>query len=466
MKKFFLLFVVLVAALLAVPGVIGFKAESEYNRLVEQFAQSGFSVVVNDYQRGWFGARVETEFQLDVPQASMELPAADDLRFTLSSELVHGPLMPSGGLGLAELNSRVLVDGEQIFPEDYPVVMRTLIGLDGGGVTTIDLPATVLEAKEGRPEIDFQGMTGEISFSAGMADASADIRLSGVDFSEGEIKKLRVKDVTMVSDSSSSTSGLMLGKGQFSVGEFTLSDFATDTAISLKQLSVKVKSDLKGEVVAGMAIYRLDSLSVNDELYGPAQLQISLDNLSADALFRMQQALEEIQGQQLNENQRGLAVMSVLMGNAPELLKNDPRLSIDNLSVKTPDGEIKAAFSLQSKGLEWKEISNAPVALSKLVASADLSMPEKYYLLLFQQQIKTQLMQQLQMQKNMGEEIEIPDEADLEVLSMSAATEQLERLLAQEILLRQDDGVIFMQAQLSDGLLSVNGKAIPLPVAQ
>ncbi|MET0106879.1 MAG: DUF945 family protein, partial [Sedimenticola sp.] len=67
MKKFFVLFVLLVAVLLAIPGYVGYQAQARYQVLVDRLERSGFRVSKHVYQRGWFGATAESDFVLPIP---------------------------------------------------------------------------------------------------------------------------------------------------------------------------------------------------------------------------------------------------------------------------------------------------------------------------------------------------------------------------------------------------------------
>ncbi|MET0023798.1 MAG: YdgA family protein [Sedimenticola sp.] len=464
MKKFFVLFVLLVAVLLAIPGYVGYQAQARYQVLVDRLEMSGFRVSKHVYQRGWFGATAESDFALPIPASG---PNGEnniqEFGFTINSDVVHGPLMPAGGIGLAEINTRILVDGKNVFPDDYPAKIQTRVAWNGAGETLVDLPATVIPAQQKRPQIDFGGMNGQMVFDAGFSKLDTTLKMPGLEISEGEAKRLVVQGVRADSKSWLDESGLMLGSGMFEVDRFELVMIDTLTSVIVEKIGADVDSSKQGENVSGTITYRLESADVNGERYGPAVLELSMANLPAEVLVGIQQGMEEIQRQQLPQNQQAFAAMTLLMSNGPKLIQSDPRFSIDRLSVKTPRGDIQGRFTIQPVGLQWQEISNVQAVVEKLEAEAELSMPEPFFRFMFVQQVRNQIAQQLEMRRQMGEEVEMPEPHQLDVMADSAAEQQLQRLISQEVLVRDGD-LLSTRASLSSGLLTVNGKSVPLPV--
>ncbi|OOZ36007.1 YdgA family protein [Solemya velesiana gill symbiont] len=464
MKKFAVLFVLIVAALLAIPGYVGHQVEARYQVLVARLEMSGFQVAKHIYQRGWFGANAETDFVLPIPAPDADIPDnIKEVGFSIHSDIVHGPLMPAGGIGLAEINTRILVDGENVFPEDYPAKIQIRVSWNGAGETLVDLPATVIPSNENRPRIDFGGMSGQMLFNAGFSKIDTTMALPGLSVSEGEAKRMVLQGVRADSKSWLDESGLMLGGGVFEVDRFELVMIDDLTSIVLQEIGADVDSGKQGENVSGTITCRLKSADINGDLYGPAILEMSMGNLPAEVLVNIQQGMEEIQRQKLPQQQQAFAAMSVLMSNGPRLIKSDPKFSIDRFSVKTPQGDVEGRFSVQSIGLLWKEIANMQAIVQKLEAEAELKMPESFFRFLFAQQVRNQVVQQIEMRRQMGEEVEVPEPHELDAMADAAAEEQLQRLLFQEVLIR-DGTMLSTQASLSSGLLSVNGKAIPLPV--
>ena len=461
MKRFLLLFVLLAAVLLAVPGYIGSQAEERYQALINQFGQGGLQMAQNNYQRGWFSATASSQFKAVLP-ASQKGKPQKEIVFSLVSDISHGPLI-SSGLGLAEIISRIEINGETPFADDYKASIKTLVSLDGAGVTHIDLPAMALEKTDQRPAINFAGATGQVDFAANFDRVDTVAQMPGVKIVEGDSKLLEVGRISLSGSSKRSVEGLMLGGATFSIERIELKDSESGTQVSMDGLGVDVESSAQGEMVSAGARYHLKSINVNEQHYGPAEIKVGMSQLPAKVLGQIQKSVEEINAQQLSQAQRGMAMATLLLGSGPELLKADPRFDIGRLNVKTPQGLIDGQFSIQSVGLVWKEISDMTTVVEKLVAEAKLSMPEHFYRLAFAQKAQGDIMRQLEQRKLMGQETEVPNPLQLQRMAEQVAGQQLQQLLTQEFLIR-DGNDLKVQASLEDGLLSVNGKTIPLPM--
>ena len=458
MKRFVVLFLLLAAVLVAAPAVIGFQVESYYQQLVQQLGSGGAQVVAREYRRGWFGAQGETRFRMEVPLH----PDSNELRtleFSLVSEIVHGPLT-SAGLNLAEIESEFRAEGEQLLPADYQATISTLIDIGGQGTTRIDLPATRIPGREQRPAIQFDGMQGEMLFDAGFEQATARLVLPALTFEQSNGSTLKLQGVQFDSRSHKDASGLMLGSGRFGIDRFDLDDTDKESQLQIRRLVVDAESSNRESGVAAHIRYGLESLTLNGKAYGPAEVKIGFANLSSRTLLEIQQSVEEINAQQLTEQQKG----AVLMGNALGLLKGDPKLFIETLRVNTPDGLIEGRLSLQSVGLQWQDIGNPPLMLGRLAGDAFLRMPQKLLRLMMRQKARADLLRQFEQRRLVDPDQEIPGEMQLAEMAKRLSEQQLSVLLGQEILVREGE-MIATEATLADGLLSVNGKTVPLPIS-
>ncbi|MCW8891210.1 MAG: YdgA family protein [Sedimenticola sp.] len=461
MKRFLALFIVLGALAMAAPGLIGYQVETYYQGLMGQFGKSGLDVVSQTYQRNWFGAEAHTRFQVNLP-VGPERAETETFSFNLISQIDHGPLT-SDGLALAKIKSEITSEGEAFLPADYEAEINTLIDIGGQGVTRVKLPATQSDAVGDRPAIRFEGMDGEMRFDAALETVSADFTLPVLVLSDDKQQSLEIHGMKLSSHSSQDISGLMLGGGAFTVERILVQDPESGSRVEMDQLGIDASSSAEADSVSAFVRYRLEKVQVDDQVFGPAVLKLGFGNLPAAVLLKIQESVEEINAQQLSDERKGMALLSVLMGNAPGLLKGDPIITIDELSVQTPDGLIAGTLSLQSQGLEWKEITHAPAVLNKLVGDASLQMPEKLFRMLMQQKVQGDLLRQFEQRRLMDPDSEMPTAEQLTDMSNTLVERQLELMLGQDLLVKEG-GAIMTNAKLASGLLSVNGKTIPLPV--
>ena len=464
MRKIVILLLLLMAAILITPGVIGFSAETRYKALIDGLAKNGLEVVETQYQRGWFESTADTEFRIPLAGEGADLPAGapTEIRFSLHSDIKHGPLSSDGELVVAQVHSNLLAGGEPLFPGLEGGLFKTNIKLDGSGQLVVDLPAMQSEPQQGKPGVQFEGMTGHLKFDAGITELSLDLDMPQLALSEMGGQNFELQSLSLNSHSQEGVAGLMLGKGRFTVKHMGFQNAGLGETVGIDDINVTFDSSAQGKNVLFSIVYAFQNLKVNDAAWGPAVLEIRMENLSADALAKMQKQMEEINERNLSPTEQGMATVALLMETASELLPNDPVLAIPQLRVQTPDGMVEGDFRLQSHGLAWAEIGDAATALGKLEMKASLRMPETLWRTLLEQQARKQMSDMIALRRQLGEKVEPPSEEEMQELVRTSAEQKLNSMLAQGLVVRNDTEIATV-AGLSGGLLTVNGKTIPLP---
>ena len=95
------------------------------------------------------------------------LPAAptrrnEPLRFTVRNEILHGPVLGLSGLGIARVNSHLVLSEEtrkkitEIFGPKDPLEVSTRVGFFGGGTTTFKSEGRTIKPKDGKAEITWE----------------------------------------------------------------------------------------------------------------------------------------------------------------------------------------------------------------------------------------------------------------------------------------------------------------------
>jgi uncharacterized protein YdgA (DUF945 family) len=467
MKKFFVLLVILAVCVLMAPGIIGFQAEDQYQELLSQIETSGFEVVDNNYQRGWFDSTAETKFKFPLGKTpgAAEQGVPEEVGFTLRSEIIHGPLSPDGGFGVAQIRTHVITDGEVLFPQQTGGLLKTNIDMQGNGVAVLDVPSVETEQEAGGSSLRFEGLTGDVKFNAQFNDIRLDLAMPRLTVSGDRGQQFEIESVALESSSKEGLAGLMLGQGEFTIGHIAVSNPNDSAVVDIDSFKLTAESREDGDNILFSIVYALESVTVNEQRYGPAEIHVSAANLAADVLAKMQREIEEINRQKLPESQRGMALMGTLLNSGAGLLKNDPLLAIDKLQIETPDGTIQGEFSVQSRGLSIEEISNTAVALNKLEVEASFRMPEVLLAALLENQSRTEVRSRIALRRQMGEEVEEPSAEELEEYVRSMTAQKLNGLIQQQLLVR-DGQYLTSVGGLSGGLLTVNGKTIALPTEQ
>lgn len=460
MKKFFAVAVLVMILVFCAPAIIGIRAEARYQLAIDRIQQSGLAVISRSYNLGWFGSTAKTGIVFVGAKGSSADKKTDTLHLTLLSTISHGPLV-SSGFGLAEISSEIEFPEHWIPLPDYPAQIHTLVDFDGRGHTRINLPAADIAGSVQLPDISFGGVTGEIDFDiAGNIEIHLILHSLGV--GNAGKKLIELGETRLDSKSHLGDSGLMLGSGELKVQRLILHDQGQNEQFAVRELAVDLESSEEAEQVRAVASYRLERIEAGGAVYGPGLLRVELSRLSAPVLVRLQQAMEEIKNQAMSDAQRGMAMMGIVMGVGSELLKNDPAIAIKPLRLITPDGTVEGEISLRAEGLSLAELSNMRALAGKLVADLSLRMPEKLFRTMLIQQTRLQVERKISTMIEQGAEAPALEPGQLQQLVERQVDEQLSHWLSQQIIERDGEDLATV-ASLSSGLLTVNGKTIPLP---
>ncbi|MCP5415897.1 MAG: YdgA family protein [Chromatiaceae bacterium] len=459
MKKIAVLTLIVLALVLGTPAIIGFRAETHYQMMIERIQHSGAKVISHRYQRGWFVSDAETRLRFALPDEAA-IDTSEGLQLTLVSTVTHGPLLPSG-VGLAEAESHLKFADQAIFPPGYPDSVNTTIDFNGSGRTSIDLPAAEIAGSMGRPDLSFGGLSGEIGFD--VERGALDIRLLLKQLVVGNTgnRSVNLTGAQVISNFATGSSGLMLGSAEFSAQQLALGELEGGEQVGLYQPSIQLNSSERSDQVSTVVSYAFEKLEAGRAVYGPGQLQIELNRLSAPVLQRLQRETEEIRDQKLSDAARSLALMGVATNFAGELLQNDPELKIAPLRLVTPQGTLQGELSLRSKGLSLLDLANITLLVSKLDATMSLSIPEELLRMMLKARTNLLLEQQLAESMEQGGAVPELDQDQLQELVELQVDEQLNNWLSQQFLTREG-GDLVVVASLSSGSLIVNGRTLPL----
>ncbi len=454
MKKILYIPLFIAVLVLAIPALIGFKVEEQYGQLLAQLARDGAQIASNQYERGWFGAEVETELVL-TPAAADQ--SSEPLHIVLRSRIQHGPFTENG-IGLAEIGTWLQVQGESLSPDQEPAPITTLVDPLGRWNSRLRFPQKRFTPQVAdAPTIDFAGLSGKLAYDPAFGKLSLRADLPGLVIHAPQGDQIRLKKMRLESRMQRGSSGISLGEGGMYLEQLDFAQAGNPVTLSLQGLGLNFDSyEREGLVYAG-ASYRVRSVKGEDGVFGPGRLRLEMKRLAAAPLLQIQQGMEQLRRRHLSPEQARQEMQRLLSDVAPELLQANPGIVFKPVTLVTPDGTLKAALSLESRDLKWSEVTNPVLLMEKLAAEASLRIPEKLFRRLLGQQIRLQIAQLQQAEK----------------ISTDLTAEQLDKLVADQVdgqlqqlvrqgVLERDGEYLATVARFSDGLLTVNGKTIPL----
>ncbi len=463
MKKLRALLLVVLALLVLLPYFLGFEIKNRYRGLLSQFEEAGYQLASHEYDQGFYHSQARSVLAIPVytPQGDKT-----DIRVKIVSDIVHGPYTISDGwLGyLTRFESRFFHQDQALFPEDMGSQIVTKMAFSGDGTTRLDIPslANTLEL-ENNLFLDFSGLQGQIGFNVVNGQVSINAYTPGLRLSSPGQGELRIGKVQLESDSARGVADLMLGKGSFEIEHIAMNDWQRGFGLDVRNIAISAHTFAEAENVNVLASYSVDAFDVDKEHFGPVQIELELTSISAEAMARIQENIKDMQRQQLPPEQQGMAIMGVFMSVMPSLLEQNPGVSLKKFELNTPQGMIQASLSLKVDDMSITDMGVSDKFLQKLVGDASLQIPESLLRQLMSNSTRQQLLMELG--KNQDESVELPDPESIEELVEQQVSAQLESLIGQGLLERRGLDLVTV-ANLKAGLLSINGKMIPLPAMQ
>jgi uncharacterized protein YdgA (DUF945 family) len=446
------LFGLIVAASAATPGFVGIEAQRDYESLVAQLESAGYRLEEQSYARGWFRSEARLRVALPEPHAAGAGPALPSV--VLRSQVVHGPFLGGDRLpfGLARIETEVGLDDRLLLAASPEAPVQVFFGFDGRGELLLQAPARQIELVDGQVSADFAGVNGRVRFASGRAEAQGFVAVPGLRLAaaDGGLAELRGARLDLAIEPG--PSGLPTGGWRMEIESLKAGGRSGDpAALSIEQLEVQGDSREQTGEVAVTADYRAAAVLVADQRYGPFDVRLRVAHLPATALVKLRDAVTEARGGPLPPEAAATAALLPLVD---ELLAADPLVALDRLQVDTPAGRIEGQFEARAVGLRFADAARLGGVglLSKLDGSASLRVPERLLRAAFRQQALARLAGAGQG----GEE-----RADHEAEADRLADQQLATLLAQELAVKEGDRIATV-ASWRNGLLTVNGKTIPL----
>jgi uncharacterized protein YdgA (DUF945 family) len=322
------------------------------------------------------------------PAERMKFPA--QFRVTVKNEIMHGPVLWTSGIGLAEVRTKIAVNDEirkmliETFGTDEPVRFKTRVGLFGGGTTTIYGDGRTVKPKQGG-EVSWEDFELSTSYSGDLDDIDV----------KGRQPRIEMKDAA--NGSHMILRGIKVGgSNERLVGdlydtdiEFTL-DELSGTGADKKPFSVDgihyvIDTDKKGDVVnigakLGSGAITSPDIEKLGVQFKEVHYDFSFRKLHADTLAKMMTKMKEVYSKPLdtsNKEEVNKAIFGPLKEDAIALFKYDPELGIDRVGIVTSEGEGVIKGVIKFVGVVAEDFENPMALIPKLDVELNAEVPQK-----------------------------------------------------------------------------------------
>lgn len=434
MKKIVIVVVVVVLLLAVAPFGVGKLAEKRLDHGLATLVETApyLTVVERKYTPGWFKSEqvvtfeafglwmkalspkalqdamtqqsgdVETEAAIEEAPADADAAAEEavvpettsmpeePLRFTVRNEVLHGPVLGLSGLGIARVESHLVLDEEtrkeieEIFGPKTPLEVTTRVGFLGGGTTTFKSDGRTITPKDSKVEITWETFKLAVGYSRNLDDYDVDGKWPKVEVTGKEAgTHFVMTNMTMDGDGKRVSGDLYDGDFDFSIGKIIFSG-KDDEKVEVSNAHYLVNSESKDEFTSmsakmGVGEVKAKALSAQGIELKEVHYDFSVRRLHSETLVKVIEGFKAAYAKPLNNALEVNDVMfAPLKEHGMELLKHDPEFVIDRVGIVTAEGDgyIKGVVTL--KGAIAEDFGAGSMALiGKIHADITIDVSEK-----------------------------------------------------------------------------------------
>ena len=431
MKKGVVAILVILALIILIsPGIVGRMAEKTVDEQLQWAAEENkeIKVTTESFDRGWFSSEGVHRVELGDTGAGITAREAlglgpDDRSpaLIIKTRIDHGIIPVSsvareeGSLapGLGRAVSTLSVEGMTGDVTEIPGVVYSELGLDGGLVSHYFLEA---------------GSSGEASWGAGDIKLESDASAGSIVLDGG------IDSISFSQDGSEMTIGTMdiasdmvMTDYGYTVGDVSMSIASVDivsmmNTVEMGPINVAATSALNGDRVDSNMTMDF-AMSNMPPMGGDMSwnMDMSLDGVQAEYFGNLVDAFESLSG---NEDPR--IAFEELQDDLIDVFAEGFELRFDRFDVALPQGTVSSKMNFVFPSMDRDTFVWTGVLIG-LEADMDLSIPAELF------DLATMMSPQANMAVAMG-------------------------------FLIQEDDVYVMDAQYKQGLLTVNGAPMPIPM--
>lgn len=434
---------------------------------------------ITKYNQGLFDSTANAQVTLDPTKLNSGLSnqaVPFDKPFTIELEhtIYHGPFAfkapnfdpakPVAAYIKTKINTGANKDLKPLITQlwkDNPLKINSSVSFSGLVETTIEI-APIDFTSPTNMKVKWTGAKSIVSHDTSTNSFTSAIDAGGVSIEEDDNFAL-INGIKGKASGSFEAGNFMNSKAGYSVDSIMLeaNTSSPDKMIkgNLNQLSVKAGNDIKAKELTSFINISAKDAEFNGDKYGPAEFQLDVRKIDAEAVKALQKDLEaakaEVAKQGLPPEAAMFMAQQKLMETLPKLLKLGPEIEISKLELNTPQGKVEG-YSKISLDLGDKQVPANPMELIPMIAiNTKISAPAKLVEMILAVDAKKDIKRDL----SMSGEIATPEQ--IEEMAMNKVNAQIEAVTAQNAITRSGDNLIG-NYRLKQGVLNLNGMEIPI----
>ena len=368
------------------------------------------TIAERKWSSGWFRSEQEVTFEILGPwtqllkDAEQKQAAAADptprrtaapdrepLRFTVHNEILHGPVLWPASLGLARINSKLVMSEEirklllELFGTDEPVRISTRVGFLGGGTTSLSGDAPHREVREGRECPVIRRLSPGRGLFEHLDHMDVDGKFPRIEITEKKDgARVLLENMTLTSQMNRIHGDLYDTDFRFGIEKVQMVN-ANQQATEISGIHYDLDTNEDGDFVdfaakLGSGKFKSPELAELKLDINEIHYDFTLRRLHAQTLENLMTAIKasyEKPVASVADVEQALTSPYKQYGVA--LLKHDPELAIDRIGIVTPEGEgvIKGVIRMKGVTEQDFEAGNAMGLIGKVDADLTIEVAQK-----------------------------------------------------------------------------------------
>jgi uncharacterized protein YdgA (DUF945 family) len=398
MNRLVTVVIVMAVVLVGAPWVIGNVAEQRVNRGLDALTGAApyLGIVERKYSQGWFRSEQEVTFELLGPLGAGATPehaaiertqpgigTSAPTRFTVRSEILHGPVLGLSGFGLARVNSRLVLDDVdrawlvETFGTDEPVRVSTKVGFLGGGTTTFSGDARSIKLPGGNVAVSWDDFELDIDYSGDLDSFTLSGDCDRFETRDAAAKnRLVVRGMELAGSSERIRGKLYDSDLEFGIDE--ISYLGEDEAqTTTKDVRFVMETAEDGDFVniatrMGSGPIESPELAARGLALESTHNDFTLRRLHGDSLEKF---LAAIDASYAGDSP---ATLAEVHAQGLALFGHDPELVIDRFGIEAADGTAYLKGIIRLKGVTEKDLKMGALSLiARLDADLRFEAPQK-----------------------------------------------------------------------------------------